>query len=56
MPVFFAAAGWANATATVKTSVRRLQTLVGLGAVVVITWSIAAIVIHAGDRPCGDCR
>jgi fucose 4-O-acetylase-like acetyltransferase len=43
MPVFFAAAGWANATATAATAAARLRTLVGLGAVVVVTWSTLSI-------------
>jgi len=43
MPVFFAAAGWANATATPATAGRRLRTLVGLGAVVVVAWSSLSI-------------
>ena len=44
MPVFFAAAGWANATATPRTAAPRLRSLVGLGAVVVVVWSAAAVV------------
>jgi hypothetical protein len=44
MPVFFAAAGWANATATPRSSARRLATLVGAGAVVVVGWSAAVVV------------
>ncbi len=43
MPVFFAAAGWANAAATPATSAPRLRTLVGVGAAVVVTWSTAAV-------------
>ena len=43
MPVFFAAAGWANATATSATAAARLRTLVGLGAVVVVAWSTLSI-------------
>ncbi len=43
MPLFFAAAGWANASSTVTTGVARLRTLVGLGAVVVTGWSIAVV-------------
>jgi len=44
MPLFFAAAGWANATATSRSAAPRLRTLVGLGAVVVVVWSVASIV------------
>lgn len=44
MPVFFAAAGWANATATLATSAGRVRSLVGLGAVVVGAWSGAVVV------------
>jgi hypothetical protein len=43
MPVFFAAAGWANATATPQSATRRLRTLVGLAAVVVGVWSAASV-------------
>ena len=45
MPVFFAAAGWANATTGVAEAARRLRTLVGLGLVVVAAWS--ALVLGA---------
>ena len=44
MPIFFAAGGWANATATAQSSAARLRTLMGLGAVVVTIWSGASIV------------
>ena len=44
MPVFFAAAGWANATSTPRSAAPRLRTLVGLGAVVVVLWSTMSIV------------
>ena len=44
MPIFFAAGGWANATATPQTSATRLRTLMGLGAIVVTLWSTASIV------------
>jgi hypothetical protein len=44
MPVFFAAAGWANATSTPRSGAARLRTLVGLGAVVVVLWSTASII------------
>ncbi len=43
MPVFFAAAGWANATSTPRSAAPRLSVLVGLGAVVVVLWSAASI-------------
>jgi hypothetical protein len=43
MPVFFAAAGWANATATPRSAAPRLSILVGLSAVVVVLWSAASI-------------
>jgi hypothetical protein len=43
MPVFFAAAGWANATSTPRSAAPRLGSLVGLGAVVVVSWSVASI-------------
>ena len=43
MPVFFAAAGWANATSTPRSAAPRLSILVGLGAVVVVSWSAASI-------------
>lgn len=57
MPVFFAAGGWANATATLTTSLGRLRTLVGLSAVVVCAWSagvILAIVITGDAGVVGD--
>ena len=44
MPIFFAAGGWANATATAQSSAARLRTLMGLGAVVVTMWSGASII------------
>lgn len=44
MPVFFAAGGWANSTATITQVARRLRTLVGIGAVVVTTWSAASMI------------
>lgn len=44
MPVFFAAAGWANATSSFAAATARVRTLVGLGAVVVCNWSAGAIV------------
>jgi hypothetical protein len=45
MPIFFAAAGWANATSDLRSSAGRLGTLVGAGAAVVIGWSVAVIVV-----------
>ena len=44
MPVFFAAAGWANASSTLASATSRLRTLVGLAAVVVAAWSLPVIV------------
>jgi len=44
MAVFFAAAGWANARGSLDTAIARLRTIVGLGAVVVVTWSVAVVV------------
>jgi hypothetical protein len=43
MPVFFAAGGWANATATLAGSAPRLRSLVGTGAAVVAAWSVVVI-------------
>jgi hypothetical protein len=52
MPVFFAAGGWANATATLPHAVRRLRVLAALGAVVVTAWSIAvAVAVLATGHP-----
>ena len=53
MPVFFAAAGWANATATLVGSAARLRALVGLGAVVVCSWSTVVIVAAAAAGDAG---
>jgi hypothetical protein len=52
MPVFFAAAGWANASGTVLRAAPRLRTLVGLGAVVVLVWYVPAMVerLATGER------
>jgi len=47
MPVFFAAAGWANAEATPPSAARRLRSLVGAAAGVVVAWSAAVIVAGA---------
>ncbi len=44
MPVFFAAAGWANATSTVVTTAPRVRRLVGVGCVVLCGWSLAVVV------------
>lgn len=51
MPVFFAAGGWANATATVSSSAARVRALVGLAAVVVGGWTAAVVIatVVAGD-------
>lgn len=51
MPVFFAAAGWANATATPRSAAPRLRTLVGLAAAVVVSWSTLSMLefaVHGG--------
>jgi hypothetical protein len=52
MPVFFAAAGWANASGTVLRAAPRLRTVVGLGAVVVLVWYVPAVVerLATGER------
>jgi hypothetical protein len=52
MPVFFAAAGWANASSTPLRAAPRLRTLVGLGAVVVLVWYVPAVVerLVTGER------
>jgi hypothetical protein len=44
MPVFFAAAGWANAHASVVSGAARMRTLVGVATVVVVSWSTAVVV------------
>jgi hypothetical protein len=44
MPVFFAAGGYANASATLMDSARRLRVLAAVGAVVVSGWSVAVVV------------
>lgn len=44
MPIFFAAAGWANTRSTAVSAAPRLRALVGLGAVAVCGWSIAVFV------------
>jgi hypothetical protein len=47
MPVFFAAAGWANAHSTVATAAPRLRTLVGVAAVVIACWSCGVVLAVA---------
>jgi hypothetical protein len=47
MPIFFAAAGWANTTSDLRSGAARLRTLVGLGAVVVTGWVLLAAVAWA---------
>jgi hypothetical protein len=47
MPVFFAAAGWANARAAAASAAPRLRSLVGVAAVVVVAWSAAVIAAEA---------
>lgn len=51
MPIFFAAAGWANAGASAASAAPRLRSLVGVAAVVVVAWSTAGVVaeIVAGE-------
>ena len=44
MPLFFAAGGYANATATLMDSARRLRLLAAVGAIVVSGWSAAVVV------------
>jgi hypothetical protein len=52
MPVFFAAGGWANATATLARAAPRLRSLVGTGAAVVAAWSVVVIAAAAATgRP-----
>lgn len=47
MPVFFAAAGWANAPVGVARSIVRLRTLLGLAAACVAGWSVAVLTMWA---------
>jgi hypothetical protein len=57
MPVFFAAAGWANAASTPLGAASRLRTLVGLGSVVVLVWYVPAVVerlVTGGRGVLGD--
>ena len=51
MPVFFAAAGWANARATPVSAGPRLRSFVGAAAAVVVAWSAGVVVadVVAGD-------
>lgn len=51
MPIFFAAAGWANAHATLASAVPRIRTLVGVAAVVIASWTVGVLVaqVVAGD-------
>lgn len=44
MPVFFAAGGWANASATPRSAGPRLRLLVGLAVVVTSVWGLAVVV------------
>lgn len=44
MPVFFVAAGYANAGSASHAAVGRLRTLVGLAAAVIATWSAAVVI------------
>ena len=57
MPVFFGAAGWANARSTMATITDRLRTLIGLGAVVASIWSaavVAAVLVNGTPGIVGD--
>ena len=47
MPVFFAAGGWANAHTSLVPAAPRLRTLVGVAAVVVVSWSALVVVAWA---------
>ncbi|HEX5616046.1 MAG TPA: acyltransferase family protein [Acidimicrobiia bacterium] len=47
MPVFFAAAGWANVRGSLVHRPRQLRTLVGVGAVVVGAWSAVVVIADA---------
>ena len=53
MPMFFVAAGWANARSTPATAVRRLRVLIGTSAVVIVAWSLLSIgellITHRSD-------
>ena len=44
MPIFFAAAGWANARASVVSGAPRLGSLVGAATAVVVVWSAGVVV------------
>ena len=52
MPLFFAAAGWANTAASPPAAARRLRPLVGLAAVVVSLWYLPAVIelVVRGER------
>lgn len=47
MPVFFAAAGWANAHTSLVAAAPRLRTLVGVATVVVVAWSAGVLIARA---------
>jgi len=52
MPIFFAAAGWANARASVVPAAPRLGSLVGAATAVVVVWSAGVVVAQAvAGRP-----
>ncbi|MGD9703065.1 MAG: acyltransferase family protein [Acidimicrobiia bacterium] len=53
MPVFFAAAGWANAAGTAQSVAPRLRTLAGLATIVVGCWAVAVIVAVAVNGKAG---
>lgn len=52
MPVFFAAAGWANSQSSPRAAATRVRPLVGLAAVVVLLWYLPAAVerVVIGER------
>lgn len=47
MPLFFAAAGWANATTRAAAAAPRLRTLVGVAATVIVVWSLGVLLATA---------
>lgn len=54
MPVFFAAGGWANATATPQGAAPRLRALIGAAAAVVAIWSTLVVVASASGIGVAD--
>lgn len=47
MPVFFAAAGWANATTSAANAAPRIRTLVGVATTVIVAWSFGVLLATA---------